>query len=113
LASAASALSANDFERVVFSQYPQLKTLRGKLRESADAGRMTGSGSALFAIYSSIAERDRARRVLERDRVFRECRAMPAKLVSGRSYRRLWRKQLAEHLGPNDSIWPPPSRYER
>jgi len=38
---------------------------------------------------------------------------MPAKLVSGRSYQRLWRKQLAEHLGPNDLIWPPPSRYER
>jgi len=45
--------------------------------------------------------------------VFRECRVMPAKLVSGRSYQRLWRKQLAEHLGPNDLIWPPPSRYER
>jgi hypothetical protein len=74
---------------------------------------MTGSGSALFGIYGSAAERDLARKVLEGDRVFRECRVMPAKLVSGRSYQRLWRKQLAEHLGPDDLIWPPPSRYER
>jgi 4-diphosphocytidyl-2-C-methyl-D-erythritol kinase len=112
-ASAASAFSANDFERVVFGQYPQLKTLSGKLRKTADARRMTGSGSALFGIYGSIAERDLARKVLEGDRVFRECRVMPAKLVSRRSYQRLWRKQLAEHLDPNDLIWPPQSRYER
>ena len=112
-AKAASALSANDFERVVFGQYPQLKSLLGKLRKTAEAARMTGSGSALFGIYGSAAERDLARKVLEGDRVFRECRVIPAKLVSGRSYQRLWRKQLAGHLGPNDSIWPPQSRYER
>jgi len=112
-ASAASAFSANDFERVVFGQYPQLKTLSGELRKTADAVKMTGSGSALFGIYGSVAERDRARKGLEGNRVFRECRVMPAKLVSRRSYQRLWRKQLAEHLGPSDSIWPPPSRYER
>jgi 4-diphosphocytidyl-2-C-methyl-D-erythritol kinase len=112
-AGAASALSANDFEPVVFSQYPQLKTLLGKLRKSTHAAAMTGSGSALFGIYRSGAERDSARKILEEDRVFRECRVIPAKLVSRRSYQRLWRKQLAEHLGPNNSIWPPPSRYER
>jgi len=112
-ASAASAFSANDFEQVVFGQYPQLKTLRGKLWKTAEAVRMTGSGSALFGIYGSVAERDLARRVLEGDRVFKECRVIPAKLVSGRSYQRLWRKQLAEHLGPKESIWPPQSRYER
>ena len=112
-AKAASAFSANDFEQVVFGQYPQLKTLRGKLWKTVEAVRMTGSGSALFGIYGSAAERDLARKGLEADRVFRECRVMPAKLVSGRGYQRLWRKQLAEHLGPNDSIWPPQSRYER
>ena len=112
-ARAASALSANDFEQVVFGQHPQLRTLAGKLRKTADAVRMTGSGSALFGIYGSAAERDLARTVLEGDRAFRECRVMPARLVSGRSYQRLWRKQLAEHLGPNDSLWPPQSRYER
>jgi len=112
-ARAASALSANDFEQVVFGQYPQLKSLLGKLRKTAEAVRMTGSGSALFGIYGSAAERDLARKVLERDPVFGECRLIPARVVSGRSYQRLWRKQLAEHLGPNESIWPPQSRYER
>jgi 4-diphosphocytidyl-2C-methyl-D-erythritol kinase len=112
-AKAASAFSANDFEQVVFGQYPQLKTLRGKLWKTVEAVRMTGSGSALFAIYGSVGERDLARKVLEADRVFRECRVMPAKLVSGRSYQRLWRKQLVEHLSPNDLLWPPQSRYER
>ena len=33
-AGAASALSANDFEAVVFRQYPQLKTIAGKLSEA-------------------------------------------------------------------------------
>jgi len=112
-ASAASALSANDFEQVVFGQHPQLKALSGKLRKTAGAVRMTGSGSAVFGIYGSVTERDLVRKVLEADRVLSECRMIPAKLVSGRSYRRLWRKQLAEHVGPNDSIWPPLSRYER
>jgi 4-diphosphocytidyl-2-C-methyl-D-erythritol kinase len=112
-ARAASALSANDFEQVVFGQHPQLKSLLGKLRKTAEAARMTGSGSALFGIYGSAAERGLARKGLEGDRVFKGCRVMPARLVSGRSYQRLWRKQLAEHLGPNDSIWPPQSRYER
>ena len=105
-ASAASAFSANDFEPAVSGQHPRLKKLLGKLR-------MTGSGSALFGIYGSAVERDLARKVLEGDRVFNECRVMPARLVSRRSYQRLWRKQLAEHLGPDESTWPPPSRYER
>ncbi len=115
-ASAASAAGANDFERVVFIQHPQLKKIWGRLRKHAAGARMTGSGSALFAVFASIAERDAAQKVLEEDRVFRDCRVMPASLVSGRSYRRLWRKQLAGHLAPvslapNDSLWPPQSRY--
>jgi 4-diphosphocytidyl-2C-methyl-D-erythritol kinase len=116
----ASAFSANDFERVVFGQHPQLKTLLGKLRKSAGVqrgeggARMTGSGSALFALFGSQAERDLAGQVLEGQKVFQGCRIMPAALVSRRSYQRLWRKQLAEHLSPqNEGIWPPPSRYAR
>jgi 4-diphosphocytidyl-2-C-methyl-D-erythritol kinase len=114
-AKAASAFSANDFEPVVFGQHPQLKTLLGKLRSSADgSARMTGSGSALFAIYGSKSERDLARQVLDGGKMFRGCRVMPANLVSRSSYQRLWRKQLSEHLSPNnEGIWPPPSRYVR
>ena len=117
-ASAASAAGANDFERVVFVQHPQLKKMWGRLRKHAAGARMTGSGSALFAVFGSTAERDAARKVLKEDRVFQDCRVMPARMVGGRGYQRLWRAQLAEHLAPasealNDSPWPPQSRYEQ
>ncbi len=132
----ASAFSANDFEPVVFGQYPQLKTLSGKLRKAVvgaasteglrAAGRgpgrggvgMTGSGSALFALFASEAERALVERVLKRDGVFEGCRVLRAKLVDRRGYQRMWRAQLAEHLGPVENerdvtIWPPQSRYAR
>jgi 4-diphosphocytidyl-2-C-methyl-D-erythritol kinase len=118
-AGAASAVSANDFESVVFGQHPQLKAMWGRLRKNAAGARMTGSGSALFAVFGSVGERDLARKILEGDRVFRGCRVMPASLVQGRAYRRLWRRQLAEHLAPAqaqlepDLLWPPQSRYAR
>ena len=48
----ASALSANDFEAAVFRQYPQLKTIAGKAVGIWRGGsRMTGSGSAVFALF--------------------------------------------------------------
>jgi 4-diphosphocytidyl-2-C-methyl-D-erythritol kinase len=117
-AKAASAVSENDFESAVFDQHPHLKTMWRSLRKHAAGARMTGSGSALFAVFSSKSERDAARKSLERDRVFRDCRVFPASTVSGSAYRRLWRAQLAEHLAPeskagNDLPWPPRSRYAR
>ena len=116
----ASVFSANDFEQVVFGQHPQLKTLLGKLRSRAGVrkgegcARMTGSGSALFALFGAVTERDRARRVLEADKVFQGCRVMPASMVSRKSFQRMWRKQLAEHLDPaSEGTWPPQSRHAR
>jgi 4-diphosphocytidyl-2-C-methyl-D-erythritol kinase len=114
----ASALSANDFETVVTRQYPQLKTIQAKLwgfglRKQA---RMTGSGSAFFAIFESEREREHAQGLLEGDRVF-QGRVLPAALVNRASYVRLWRRQLAEHLAPirllrnKENAWPPRSRY--
>jgi 4-diphosphocytidyl-2-C-methyl-D-erythritol kinase len=108
------ALSANDFEAVVFRQYPKLKTIQAKLRKLGDVGtRMTGSGSAIFAVFGSRQERERARQTLEGDGSFRGCRIMSAKLVSRRSYQRLWRGQLRDHVIPDDRVWPPRSRYEQ
>lgn len=111
-ARAASALGANDFESAVFSQQPLLKKMWGRLRKHAAGARMTGSGSALFAVFSSRKERDRVATILEGDRVFKDCRVIPASLVSGNSYRRLWRGQLAEYIeaSPHDLLWPPHSR---
>ena len=106
-AGTASALGANDFEAAVSSQYPQLKTIMGKLRKLDASGvRMTGSGSAVFAIFRSRTDRERARKVLEGDRAFEGFRLVAASLVSRAGYRRLWRRQLAEHIEPGDNAWP-------
>jgi 4-diphosphocytidyl-2-C-methyl-D-erythritol kinase len=114
-ARAASTLSANDFESAVFSQQPLLKKMWGRLRKHAAGARMTGSGSALFAVFGSKAERDLVAKTLEGDGVFEYCRVVPASLVSGGSYRRLWRRQLAEYIEaprtPNENLWPPHSRH--
>jgi 4-diphosphocytidyl-2-C-methyl-D-erythritol kinase len=143
-ARAASVFSANDFEPVVFSQYPQLHALFKKLRNvamgnrarrkgaaggakresagrakpesagqarpgNAGGARMTGSGSALFALFGSTAERDLAEESLGRDRGFQGSRVIPAKLVSRRSYQRLWNRQLAGHAVSGEGTWPPAS----
>jgi 4-diphosphocytidyl-2-C-methyl-D-erythritol kinase len=116
-ASQASALSENDFETVVFRQHPKLKTILGKLSAAGAASRMTGSGSAIFGIFGSKEERDRAQERLKQDRAFRACEIIPARLASRRTYQRLWRRQLREFLGPidnpGDDLWPPRSRYAR
>ena len=112
-ARAASPFSANDFEAVVFREFPQLQTIGRKLSELGASGRrpgvrMTGSGSAIFAVFGSRTERDRAEAVLKgRHLVF------PASLVSRAGYRRLWRRQLNEHLGGDKSLWPLQSRYAK
>jgi 4-diphosphocytidyl-2-C-methyl-D-erythritol kinase len=114
-AGAASTLSANDFESAVFSQQPLLKKMWGRLRKHAAGARMTGSGSALFAVFGSKAERDLAAKTLEGDGVFEDCRVIPASLVSGDRYRRLWRGQLADYIAqprtPDENLWPPHSRH--
>ncbi len=109
-ARAASAFSANDFETVVFKQHPQLKKIAAKLRKVGGV-RMSGSGSTVFALFSSKEERARAKRLLDRDRVFGGCGIVEAELVSRKHYHRLWRRQLREHLNPSEVLWPPRSRY--
>lgn len=105
--------SANDFERVVFRKYPQLKTMLGKLSKLARpfGVRMTGSGSALFASFETREERARAREICGQDRVFRGCELMAAAPVSRAGYQRMWRNQLREHLSTGNQAWPPQSRY--
>jgi 4-diphosphocytidyl-2-C-methyl-D-erythritol kinase len=110
----ASPFSANDFETVVFRQYPHLKKIAARLRSLGVEGvRMTGSGSTIFALFASKEARARAERVLNGDRVFGGCRLMESELVSRKSYRRMWRRQLREHLNPSEVLWPPRSRYAR
>jgi len=109
---AASALSANDFETVVFRQYPQLKKIAARLRTVSPGVRMSGSGSTIFALFESEQDRELAVGKLGKDRAFQGCRVMKAELVSRRGYQRLWRRQLKEHLVPfKEDSWPPRSRY--
>ena len=117
-AKAAGSFSANDFEAVVFRQYPQLQTIERKLSKLDASVRMTGSGSAIFGVFGSRQKRDRAEAVLKGDRVFGKYLVMPGALVSRRSYQRLWLRQLSQHIGQDrskadQSLWPPQSRYAR
>ncbi len=117
-AKAAGSFSANDFEAVVFRQYPQLQTIGRKLSKLGASARMTGSGSAIFGVFESRQKRDRAEELLKGDRVFGKYLVMAGELVSRRSYQRLWRRQLGQHIRPDrgradQSIWPPQSRYAR
>jgi 4-diphosphocytidyl-2-C-methyl-D-erythritol kinase len=111
-AAAASAFSANDFESVVFKQFPQLSKIAARLRKFNTGVRMSGSGSTIFALFDSKADRERAVKSLSRDRAVKGCRLIEASLVSRRGYHRLWRRQLAEHLVPlKEDSWPPRSRH--
>jgi len=118
-ATSACALSENDFESVVFREHPKLKAIARKLSKSGAAGvRMTGSGSGVVALYRSREDRAQARTALERARKVlggdggSGSRFLPARLVSRRSFERLWRRQLRDHI-LDDDLWPPRSRYER
>src|SRR5581483_11894160 len=62
---------ANDFEEVVFAQYPSLADIRRVFRGPDQAGSgqpedaaiyaaLSGSGSALFGLYTSTKAADRA-----------------------------------------------------
>jgi len=111
---AASEFSKNDFESVVFKQFPQLSKISVRLRKLDAVVRMSGSGSTIFALFASERDRERALKSLSGDRVMEGCRLIEASLVSRRGYQRLWRRQLAEHLVPlKDNAWPLRSRYER
>jgi 4-diphosphocytidyl-2-C-methyl-D-erythritol kinase len=78
----------NDFEAVVFRQHPALKNWKGKLlRSGASRATLSGSGSALFGVFS-----DR-RRALEARAAFD---AFPGKVsvvrtLPRRLYQKLWK----------------------
>jgi 4-diphosphocytidyl-2-C-methyl-D-erythritol kinase len=96
----------NDFETVVFEQFPQLARLKRRLiKLGANPAMMTGSGSALFGLFGTREHADRAAKSFPDERVF------PVSLVSRRRYRGLWRRTLRPHI--EDELWPPLSRYGR
>lgn len=101
-----AAVAVNDFETAVFAGHPELRALKKKLRlAGARPALMTGSGSALFGVFGSREERDRAAAGFRAETVF------PVWGLSRNRYRSLWRRQLRAHITGNE--WPPRSQYAR
>jgi len=98
------AVCQNDFEEVVFRRYPRLSLLKSALVEAGGApAMMSGSGSALFALFAARREAERASRsLLDEKRVL-------FRTISRARYHSLWMRSLREHV--LDRIWPPQSRY--
>jgi 4-diphosphocytidyl-2C-methyl-D-erythritol kinase len=47
----------NDFEKFVFARWPELAKVKGQLiRAGAETASLTGSGSALFAVFESAQQ---------------------------------------------------------
>ena len=57
----------NDFERVVFPQYPELRDIKGALEQAgARYASLSGSGSTLYGLFRSSAEAAKAARRLRK-----------------------------------------------
>ena len=97
-------LARNDFEAVVFEQHPKLATLKRRLvRAGAAAALMSGSGSAVYGLFSDRNAIFHAIESLGEERTFR------FSLVSRSRYRALWRRAMADHT--KSAVWPLQSRY--
>jgi 4-diphosphocytidyl-2-C-methyl-D-erythritol kinase len=96
----------NDFETVVFEQFPQLAALKQRLvKLGANPAMMTGSGSSLFGLFRTREQVNRAAKSFSDERVF------PISLVSRARYRSLWWRTLRPHI--EEKLWPPLSRSGR
>jgi 4-diphosphocytidyl-2-C-methyl-D-erythritol kinase len=84
----------NDFEDAVFDSHPQLGRALARLRRAgAGIARMTGSGSALFGVFSNSAE------VKTAASKFASGSAFPATFISRRQYTAAWRRALGPLAG--------------
>jgi 4-diphosphocytidyl-2-C-methyl-D-erythritol kinase len=78
----------NDFEKVVFPQYPELRDIKGALeRAGAKYASLSGSGSTLYGLFRSHADAAKAASRLQRQGV----RAVATSTLTRQNY---WKKIL-------------------
>jgi 4-diphosphocytidyl-2-C-methyl-D-erythritol kinase len=79
----------NDFERVVFPQFPELREVKSVLeRAGARYGSLSGSGSAIYGLFDSRAKAAAAAKRLIQS-------GTPAVVTSTLTRRQYWRKLVA------------------
>jgi 4-diphosphocytidyl-2-C-methyl-D-erythritol kinase len=96
----------NDFEEIIFERHSRLARLKRRLvKAGACPALMTGSGSAIFGLFSGAAAVRDALVTLRDERSFR------FSLISRARYRSMWWRALEQHI--DQKTWPPRSRYAR
>jgi 4-diphosphocytidyl-2-C-methyl-D-erythritol kinase len=84
----------NDFEKAVFRQHPELAGIVRKLKKlGAKPVRMTGSGSAIWALFSDTGGLKAAADSFGTAGVY------PVRFVTRRQYRDLWQRSLGRAAG--------------
>ncbi len=101
------AFCENDFEAAVFPQFPLLKSLYRKLQRSgASLVRMTGSGSALFGLFSSREACERGLLAMGKSDLPPKVAVQTIRFSSRVQYRAAWRRALQVCL-TEAAAWPP------
>ena len=76
----------NDFEQVVFPQYPELREMKRVLeREGAQYASLSGSGSAIYGLFASRAAAEKAVATLRK-------RGVPAETTTTLTRQQYWKK---------------------
>jgi 4-diphosphocytidyl-2-C-methyl-D-erythritol kinase len=103
-AGVSSERAGNDFETVVFSSHPRLETLKRQLGKlGAKPAMLSGSGSALFGVFDTREQAERARKSFGKEQVF------PIRFVTRAAYRALWWRRLGAQTA--ERVWPPQSQF--
>jgi 4-diphosphocytidyl-2-C-methyl-D-erythritol kinase len=79
----------NDFEKVVFPKYPELRDMKGALEHAGSSyASLSGSGSTLYGLFRSPAEAAKAAGRLRKQGL----KAVATRMLTRRQY---WKKSLA------------------